>query len=143
MSKQIYVNLPVKDLKKSRRFFESMGYEFNPKFTNEKAGCLILGENHFVMLLTESMFSDFTKKPISDATKTTEVIIALDCESREEVDAIVGKAVAAGATIYRDADDSGYMYSRSFADPDGHQWEYLWMDMAAFAQKGEPAAQQA
>ena len=128
MSKQIFVNLPVKDLKKSMDFFSKLGFTFNPQFTDENAACMIIGENIYVMLLVESFFSTFTNKKISDATKTTEVLIAIDTESKELVDDMVKKAVAAGGTIYKEPADHGWMYQHSFADLDGHQWEVLYAD---------------
>jgi len=128
MAKQIFVNLPVKDLKKSMGFFTKLGFTFNPQFTDDNAACMIIGENIYSMLLMEKFFKGFTKKEISDAKKTTEVLIAIDANSRQEVDDIVNKAVDAGGTIYRDPDDHGWMYSHSFADLDGHQWEVLYMD---------------
>lgn len=128
MAKQIFVNLPVKDLKKSMGFFTKLGFTFNPQFTDDNAACMIIGENIYSMLLMEKFFKGFTKKEISDAKKTTEVLIAIDAESREKVDELIRKAVAAGGTIYRDPDDHGWMYSHSFADLDGHQWEVLYMD---------------
>jgi hypothetical protein len=128
MAKQIFVNLPVKDLKKSMDFFTKLGFTFNPQFTDDNAACMIIGENIYSMLLMEKFFKGFTKKEISDAKKTTEVLIAIDANSRQEVDDIVNKAVDAGGTIYRDPDDHGWMYSHSFADLDGHQWEVLYMD---------------
>jgi len=128
MAKQIFVNLPVKDLKKSMDFFTKLGFTFNPQFTDDNAACMIIGENIYSMLLMEKFFKGFTKKEISDAKKTTEVLIAIDAESREEVDELIKKAVDAGGTIYRDPDDHGWMYSHSFADLDGHQWEVLYMD---------------
>ena len=130
MPKQIFVNLPVKDLKKSIDFFSQLGFSFNLQFTDEKAACLIINDGSiYAMLLTEEMFRNFTKKAIADATKTTEVLIALDIESREQVDEMVQKAVKAGGSIYADAQDHGWMYQHGFADPDGHQWELLYMDM--------------
>jgi predicted lactoylglutathione lyase/uncharacterized protein YndB with AHSA1/START domain len=130
MAKQIFVNLPVKDLNKSIEFFIQLGFSFNPQFTNEEATCMILGENIFAMLLVEKRFRDFTKKEIADATKTTEVLIAIDAESKEKVIEMVEKAKAAGGTIYMDAADHGWMYQHSFADLDGHQWEIGFMDMS-------------
>jgi predicted lactoylglutathione lyase len=127
MAKQIFVNLPVKDLKKSMDFFTKLGFTFNPQFTDDNAACMIIGENIYSMLLMEKFFKGFTKKEISDAKKTTEVLIAIDASSRQEVDDMVSKAVTAGGTIYRDPDDHGWMYSHSFADLDGHQWEVLYM----------------
>lgn len=131
MAKQIFVNLPVKDLTRSVDFFTQLGFTFNPKFTDESATCMIIGENIFAMLLVEERFQDFTKKPICDATKSTEVLIALDAESREEVDEMVKYAVKAGGSTYTDPQDHGWMYGHSFADPDGHQWEVLYMDESA------------
>jgi len=128
MAKQIFVNLPVKDLKKSMNFFTKLGFTFNPQFTDDNAACMIIGENIYSMLLIEKFFKGFTKKEISNAKKTTEVLIAIDAESREKVDELIKKAVDAGGTIYRDPDDHGWMYSHSFADLDGHQWEVLYMD---------------
>lgn len=128
MAKRIFVNLPVKDLNKSIEFFTKLGYKFNPQFTDETATCMIIAENIFVMLLTENKFKDFTKKEISDAKKTTEVLIALDAESREKVDELVDMAISSGGTKYSETIDQGWMYFRSFADLDGHQWEIGYMD---------------
>jgi uncharacterized protein len=132
MSKNIYVNLPVKDLDKSKEFFSSLGFSFNPQFTDDKAACLVIGEHIFAMLLTEPYFRTFTKKAISDAKQNTEVLIAIDVESREAVDTLVRKVVDAGGSIYRDPDDHGWMYAHSFADLDGHQWEVMYADMSKF-----------
>ena len=141
MTTKIFVNLPVKDLKRSIDFFTQLGFSFNPQFTDEKAGCLVIGENIYAMLITESFFQTFTKKEISDATKTTEVLISIDVESRADVDAMVNKAVAAGGSIYREPEDHGWMYGHCFADPDGHQWEVLYMDEASIPQNAESMAQ--
>jgi uncharacterized protein len=130
MAKSIYVNLPVRDLEKSKAFFSGLGFKFNPQFTDDKAACLVIGENIFAMLLTEPFFSTFTKKSISDAKQTTEVLIAFDVDSREDVDELVKKAVNAGGSVYRDPDDHGWMYAHSFADLDGHQWEVMYADMS-------------
>ena len=130
MPKQIFVNLPVKDLKRSIDFFTELGFSFNLQFTDEKAACLVINEGSiYAMLLTEPMFKNFTKKEIADATKTTEVLIAIDIETKEKVDELVKKAAEAGGSIYADAQDHGWMYQHGFADPDGHQWELLYMDM--------------
>lgn len=131
MFKQIFVNLPVKDMARSQAFFKSLGLTFNPQFTNEQGACLELGENLFAMLLVEPFFQGFTKLPISDAKKATEVLIALPLDSREQVDALVARAVAAGATTPNAPVDHGFMYQHGFADLDGHQWEVFWMDMNA------------
>jgi uncharacterized protein len=132
MAKQIFVNLPVKDLSKSKEFFGKLGFEFNPQFTDENAACMIISENIFAMLLTENFFKNFTKKDIADATKTTEVLLAIDAESKEEVDEMVRKAIDAGGSIYSDPQDHGWMYQSAFADLDGHQWEIVYSDMSKF-----------
>lgn len=131
MAKQIFINLPVKDLNKSVAFFTKLGFSFNPQFTDEKATCMIIGENIFAMLLVEPFFKTFTKKEIANAHTSTEVLIALDATSRDEVKSMVSKAVAAGGTQYMDPQDHGWMYQHSFADLDGHQWEILYMDESA------------
>ncbi len=131
MATRIFVNLPVKDLNRSIGFFSRLGFNFNPQFTNDQAACMIIGENIFAMLLVEEHFRDFTRKEISDARKTTEVLIAIDAESRQKVDEMVRQAVAAGGSVYAEPQDHGWMYGHSFADPDGHQWEVLFMDEKA------------
>ncbi len=129
MATKIFVNLPVKDLKKSIDFFTHLGFSFNPQFTDDKAACLVINDGSiYAMLLTEPMFKTFTKKEIADAKQTTEVLIAIDAESKEKVDELVKKALEAGGTLYNDPMDHGWMYQHSFADPDGHQWEILFMD---------------
>lgn len=129
MTSKIFLNLPVKDLKKSMDFFTHLGFSFNLQFTDEKAACLVINDGSiYAMLLTEPMFQTFTKKQIADATKTTEVLIGIDVESREKVDALVAKAVEAGGSVYISPADHGWMYQHSFADLDGHQWEILYMD---------------
>ena len=134
MATKIFVNLPVKDLNKSIEFFTKLGFSFNPQFTDEQATCMIIGENIFAMLMVEERFKDFTKKEICDAKKSTEVLIALDAESREKVDEIIKKAVAAGGSTYAEPQDHGWMYIHSFADLDGHQWEIAYMDESALNQ---------
>ncbi|GGH63170.1 hypothetical protein HNQ91_002586 [Filimonas zeae] len=128
MATQIFVNLPVKDLNRSKAFFTQLGYTFNQQFTDEKAACMIVSDTIYVMLLIESFFQTFTKKEIADARKTVECSIALSAGSKEAVNEMVDKAVAAGATIPNDASDYGFMYQHSFDDLDGHHWEYIWMD---------------
>ena len=128
MKTEIYVNLPVKDLKHSTAFFESLGFKLNQKFSNEQASCVILGENIFAMLLVENFFKTFTDKPISDASKSTEVLVCLSCESRTRVDELVAKAIAAGGRAPRKPQDQGFMYGHGFEDPDGHVWELLFME---------------
>jgi predicted lactoylglutathione lyase len=128
MAKQIFVNLPVKDLKKSMDFFTKLGFTFNPQFTDDNAACMIIGENIYAMLLVEKFFKTFTNKEMYDAKKNTEVLIAIDAESRPAVDNMIKKAIEAGCSTYRQPQDHGWMYSHSFADLDGHQWEVLYMD---------------
>ena len=138
MSTQIFVNLPVKDLKRSVDFFTALGYSFDPRFTDENATCLIIDEDHiYAMLLTHDFFKRFTKKQIADATASTEAILALSTDSREAVDKLVDKALASGGSAANEPDDQGFMYSRSFQDPDGHIWEVLSMDMSAVPQPSE------
>ena len=131
MSTQIYVNLPVKDLDKSIKFFTQLGYQFNPQFTDENATCMIVGENICVMLLVEKFFKTFTSKQICDTTKDTEVWVCLSCESRDAVDALVRRAVAAGATTPNQPKDHGFMYGHGYQDLDGHLWGLMHMDMSA------------
>jgi uncharacterized protein len=134
MSTQIFVNLPVKNLPKSVAFFTALGYTFNPQFTDENATCMIVSDSIFVMLLVEDYFKAFTKKTIVNARTNTEVLLCLSCESREHVDAMVRKAVAAGGTTSSEAKDLGFMYQHGYDDLDGHTWELMHMaDPAANA----------
>jgi predicted lactoylglutathione lyase len=126
MHAQIFVNLPVKDLKRSVEFFTKLGYTFDARFTDENATCMVLGEN-LAMLLVEEFFRTFTSKKIVNAHENVEVLTALSCTSRAEVDDIIAKARAAGATIPREAQDYGFMYTQSFQDLDGHTWELVHM----------------
>ena len=128
MARKIFVNLPIKDMQRSQAFFRSLGFSFNPQFTNAQGACMVVSEDIFVMLLVEPFFQGFTKKPIADARKTTEVLVCLSCESRSEVDALVKKALAAGGTAPNPSQDHGFMYSHGFTDLDGHVWEVMWMD---------------
>lgn len=128
MPNQIFVNLPVRDLNKSIEFFTKLGFTFNQQFTDETATCMIISETIYAMLLTHEKFQSFTPKQICDATKSSEVLNALSCESRKEVDDLVAKAVAAGGKDYRAAEDHGFMYQHGFEDLDGHIWELFWMD---------------
>ena len=128
MATRVFINLPVKDLDKSVSFFTELGYRFNPQFTDEKATCMIISDNIFAMLLTEAYFKTFTRKQVADAKISTEVLIALDTNSRNEVQQMVAKAKELGAIIYAEPQDHGWMYQHSFADLDGHQWELVYMD---------------
>jgi uncharacterized protein len=131
MSTKIFVNLPVKDLNASIDFFTKVGFSFNEAFTDENATSMVISDDIYVMLLVEPFFKTFTKKEIADATKTTEAIVALGVESRARVDELVDAALAAGGTEANEANDQGFMYGRSFADLDGHQWEVMYMDESA------------
>jgi uncharacterized protein len=134
MATQIFVNLPVKNLDKSIAFFTKLGYSFNPQFTDETATCMIVSDTIFVMLLTEAKFKMFTPKAICDTTKSTEVLLALSCETRARVDEMVRIAVAAGGSTYSEPQDHGFMYAHAFQDLDGHSWEVMYMDPAAVNQ---------
>ena len=125
---KIFVNLPVKDLNKAKDFFAKLGYGFNAQFTDDTAASMIVSEDIYVMLLTHDKFRQFTPKEICDATKSSEALICLSCESRAEVDEQVRKAVAAGGTTHAAAKDYGFMYGHGFQDLDGHIWELMWMD---------------
>ena len=127
MPRQIYVNLPVRDLERSRKFFSGLGFGFNPQFSDENAACMIVEDNISVMLLAEPFFKTFTSKAVADAKKSTEVLVCLSCESKEEVDGLVAKASANGGKAVRPATDHGFMYQHAFEDPDGHIWELVHM----------------
>lgn len=130
-SRKIFVNLAVKDLGKAVEFFTQLGFSFDPQFTDEHATCMIVSDEAFVMLLAEDRFKDFTKKEIVDSTTHTEAILALSADSKEAVDELVNKALAAGGQPANDPMDHGFMYGWSFQDLDGHLWEVLWMDPSA------------
>lgn len=127
MHKQIFVNLPIANMVRSQAFFRALGYAFNPQFSNDQGACLVVGKNLFVMLLVKDFYQTFTSKAIADARTTSEVLVCFSCDSREEVDALVAKAVAAGGTTPRSVQDLGFMYSHSFDDLDGHTWEFVHM----------------
>ncbi|PZQ20515.1 MAG: glyoxalase/bleomycin resistance/extradiol dioxygenase family protein, partial [Stenotrophomonas acidaminiphila] len=128
MTTQIFVNLPVRDLDRSKAFFTALGYANNPQFTDENAACLVISDTIYVMLLVEPFFQGFTRKTICNARTHTEAILCLSAESRAGVDALADKALAAGGSETLEAKDYGFMYQRSFQDPDGHQWEVVHMD---------------
>lgn len=135
MKTQIFINLPVSDLKKSMSFYTAIGFVNNPQFTDETAACMALSEEIFVMLLTHAKFSEFITKEIGDAHKTTSVINSLSVSSNEEVNTMIEKALKAGGNEPKEAKDYGFMQQRSFEDLDGHLWEVLYMDMAKFPQQ--------
>lgn len=128
MAKQIFVNLPVKDLDKSIAFFTKLGYSFNQQFTDENATCMIIDDNIFSMLLVEPFFKTFTDKEIADGKKQAEALIALSASSREEVDEHIEKVAAAGGKVLDKTQDFGWMYYRAYEDLDGHHWEIVYMD---------------
>jgi uncharacterized protein len=128
MARKIFVNIPVKNLKRAAEFFTGLGFSFDPKFTDENATCMIINDDAFVMLLAEEYFKTFTKKPTSDATKQTEVLLAVSCDSRSAVDTLADKALATGGKAAKETQDLGFMYLRTFYDLDGHHWEVAWMD---------------
>ncbi len=137
--RKIFVNLPVKDLDRSKRFFDALGFSFNPQFTDETAACMVVEENIFVMLLTQARFADFVTGRVADAEQATEVLVALSAESREAVGEIKARALQAGARPWKPDQDHGFMAGCSFQDLDGHVWEYVWMD-AALEPQGPEAA---
>ncbi|MER5277439.1 VOC family protein [Streptomyces sp. NPDC002809] len=139
MPQMIFVNLPVKNIETTKGFFGKLGYSFNPQFSDEHTACLVISDTIFAMLLEEPRFKDFTKKEIADASKSTEVILALSAESRQKVDELVDTALASGGSPANETQDLGFMYGRSFQDPDHHIWEVVWMDPEAVEAGGRPA----
>jgi len=127
----IFVNLPVNDLGASKKFFTELGYTINPQFSDDNAASIVISDTIVAMLLTKPFYATFTQKEIADATKTSEVLVALSAESREKVDELVDKALGAGGSPAGQTQDLGFMYGRSFDDLDGHTWEVVWMDPAA------------
>jgi len=128
MGTKVFVNLPVKDLDKSKEFFSKLGFTFNAQFTNKDAACMVISEDNYAMLLTEPFFKTFTKKEIINAKKSTEVLIALSSASKEDVNKMLTSALTAGAKEANEPQDHGFMFGRSFEDLDGHIWEVFWMD---------------
>jgi uncharacterized protein len=143
VSRLIFLNLPVQNLEASKTFFGALGFEFDPKFTDESATCMIVSEQAFVMLLQRDRFAEFTPKPVSDAHTITEAIVAVSAESRDAVDDFADRALAAGGTDANEPMDHGFMYGRSFHDLDGHLWEVMWMSPEAVEQGPHDMAEQA
>ena len=132
MPRMIFVNLPVSDLGRSTAFYEALGGEKNPQFSDGTASCIVFSETIHAMLLTHEKYSQFTSKRIADAHETSQVLICISADSREEVDGVIARAGSAGGTLDpTPTQDYGFMYGRSFEDPDGHIWEVMWMDMEA------------
>ncbi|MEV8595533.1 VOC family protein [Streptomyces sp. NPDC052013] len=127
----IFVNLPVNNLDASKKFFTELGYSINEQFSDETAASVVISDTIVAMLLTREKYASFTKKEIVDATKSSEVLIALSAESREKVDELIDKAIAAGGSPSGETQDYGFMYGRAFDDLDGHTWEVIWMDPSA------------
>ena len=127
MSTQVFINLPVADLPKSMAFFKALGYSHNPQFNDDTGACIVVSDTVSVMLLTHAKFRDFTPKAICDTSKAAEVLLTLSCESREQVDGLVAKAIAAGGSTYDKPEDYGFMYTHSFVDPDSHGWGLVHM----------------
>lgn len=131
---QTYVNMPVKDLNRTKEFFSSIGFEFNPQFSDDNAASMVINDNTFVLLQVESYFRTFINKPVADVASAAAGIIALSADSREHVDELADKALAAGGKQFKEPADHGFLYVRSFEDLDGHLWEITYMDMSAFPQ---------
>ena len=134
MATKVFINLPVQNLPDSMNFFQKLGFSFNPQFTDEKAGCMVVSDSIFVMLLTSTYFKTFINTEVCDAHKSTEVLIALDANSKEEVTDMVKKAQSLGGKLYAQPQDNGWMYQHSFSDLDGHKWEIAYMDMSKLPQ---------
>ncbi|MFG2886821.1 VOC family protein [Streptomyces sp. NPDC048297] len=132
----IFVNLLTDDVAATKRFFTELGYTINPQFSNDDCACVQISDTIVAMLMTKQHWSQFTQKELVDSTKASEVLLCLSAESREKVDELVDKALAAGGTVHSEPQDHGFMYGRSFDDLDGHTWEVMWMDPAAVQAQG-------
>ena len=126
--RMMFVNLPVRDLDRAKSFFGKLGFSFNPRFTDDRAACMVVSDVGYVMLLQEAFYRTFTRRELCDTTRQNEGLVALSCQSRAEVDALVRIAVEAGGSPAMEPIDHGFMYERAFYDPDGHHWAVLWMD---------------
>lgn len=129
--RKLFVNIPVRDLQRSIEFFETLGFAFNTQFTDATGTCMLVGEDAYFMLMTADKFRGFSKRPLGDAQKETSALFAITVQSRDDVDTLVEKALAAGGSLAVDPQDHGFMYVRSFYDLDGHHWEVFWMDPGA------------
>ena len=139
MTTLAFVNLPVDDLGRSTAFFEALGYRFNPQFTDEKAGCLVISDTIYAMLMVRPFFGQMFERPVADAHATTSILVCLMVDSKAEVDRLCTAAFAAGGRKYKDTQDLGFMYQWGFEDPDGHVWEVGWMDPTHVMPEGDPA----
>jgi hypothetical protein len=135
MSRLLFLNLPVADLPASRAFFDTLGFDFDERFCDDQAACMVVSDQAFAMLLERDRFAEFVTKPVADAQQATALTVAVSAESREAVDDFAETALGAGATAAKDPQEYGFMYQRSFHDLDGHLWEVMWMDPVA-AEKG-------
>lgn len=135
MKTDVFINLPVNDLNRSKNFFKKLGFEFKQQFSNEQAACMILNNESYVMLLQEKFFQDFTKNGIADTSQFTEVLLAISVDSKENVNSFLENAIKMGAREAREPQDNNYMYGRSFHDLDGHIWEIFWMDPSGIPQE--------
>jgi predicted lactoylglutathione lyase len=135
MSMKTFVNLPVKDLAKTTEFWTKLGFSFNEQFSDENAACMIISDDAYAMLVVEPFFRGFTQKEIADTSKSSEVIVGLSAESREQVDDLADKALEGGAEALGEPLDDGVMYMRGFRDLDGHQWSFLYLDLSAIPQQ--------
>jgi predicted lactoylglutathione lyase len=129
--RMLFVNMPVADVERSKAFFGKLGFSFDPRMSDETAACMLVGEHAFFMLLSREKFAEFAKLPIADPTTHTLALYCFSVSSRDEVDTVGAAAIAAGGAKVDDAEDLGFMYSRSFYDLDGHGWQVMWMDPAA------------
>jgi predicted lactoylglutathione lyase len=139
-NRKLFVNLAVGELNRSVEFFTKLGFSFDERFTDDTATCMLIGEDAYAMLLTKPRFAEFTNKQICDCTTHIEAMLGVSAESREAVDQVIDAALAAGGSPAGETQEHGFMYARSFHDPDGHHWEVIWMDPAAAAQALESAA---
>jgi predicted lactoylglutathione lyase len=131
MARMLFVNLPVLDIERSVDFFTRLGFEFDKRFSDQRATCMVVGAQAFVMLLVRPFFASFTSKAVADAGTSTEAVLSVSASSREGVDLLVDRALELGGTFSNPPTDEGYLYGRSFFDLDGHAWEVMWMDPAA------------
>jgi predicted lactoylglutathione lyase len=138
--RMLFVNMPVADVARSKAFFAGLGFNYDPRFTDDTAACMLVGEHAFVMLLGREKFAEFAKLPIADPTKHTSALFCFSVPSREDVDTVSAAALAAGGSEADAPEDHGFMYTRSFYDLDGHGWQVMWMDPAAAEQGPEVAA---
>lgn len=138
--RMLFPNLPVADLEASKAFFGALGFTFNEKFSDDQAAAMHINDQAWVMLLQRERFEGFVTKPLPDPATTTGLTLCVSAENRKQVDALAEAAEAAGASPAKDPSDYGFMYGRSFLDPDGHHWEVMWMDPRAVEQGPEAFA---